>query len=173
MGIIGPIQAAMMIVAIGNIANFENAAALKSYFGWAPKVSQSGKTFDRASLTHGGIRIMKQVMFMVVANAIRLDTEWAKLYKRLVPLKCSYDERTRTYKAKIRVFGRIAGQIISMIYALLKKDQEVLSKVSQSEKPPEPTIYDPEVHRKHREGDYRSLKHSTQPSKIIQLPKKS
>lgn len=26
--------AAMMIAAIGNIANFENAAALKSYFGW-------------------------------------------------------------------------------------------------------------------------------------------
>jgi Transposase IS116/IS110/IS902 family len=105
----------MMIAAIGNIANFEHAAALKSYFGWAPRVSQSGKTFDHASLTQGGIRTMKQAMFLVVANAVRLDTEWAKLYQCLVPLKCSYDERTRTYRAKIRVFGRIAGQIISML----------------------------------------------------------
>jgi transposase len=172
LGIIGPIQAAMMIAAIGNIANFEHAAALKSYFGWAPRVSQSGKTFDHASLTKGGIRTMKQAMFLVVANAVRLDTEWAKLYKRLVPLKCSYDERTRTYKAKIRVFGRIAGQIIEMIYALLKQDQEVLSRVPPGGKPPEPTLYDPEVHRKHREGQYRALKPSTQASKIIQLPKK-
>ena len=85
------VRKGMMIAAIGNIANFEHAAALKSYFGWVPRVSQSGKTFDHASLTQGGIRTMKQAMFLVVANAVRLDTEWAKLYKRLVPLKCSYD----------------------------------------------------------------------------------
>ena len=36
---IGPIQAAMMISAIGTIANFRDAAALKSYFGWAPSVA--------------------------------------------------------------------------------------------------------------------------------------
>jgi transposase len=107
MGIIGPIQAAMMIAAIGTIANFENAAALKSYFGWAPKVSQTGKTFDRASLTLGGTRTMKQVMFLVVGNAVRWDTEWAKLYKRLVPLKCSYSEKTRSYQGKLRMPSRI------------------------------------------------------------------
>jgi hypothetical protein len=71
------------------------------------------------------------------------------------------------------VFGRIAGQIIEMIYALLKQDQEVLSKVPPGGKAPEPTLYNPEVHRKYREGQYRALKPSTQARKIIQLPKKS
>ena len=60
-----------------------------------------------------------------------------------------------------------------LIYALLKQDQEVLSKVPLGGKPPEPTLYDPEVHRKHREGQYRALKPSIQASKIIQLPKQS
>jgi len=33
---VGPLQAAMIIAAIGSIGNFESAAKLKSYFGWAP-----------------------------------------------------------------------------------------------------------------------------------------
>jgi hypothetical protein len=171
LGIIGPIQAAMMIAAIGTIANFENAAALKSYFGWAPKVSQTGKTFDRASLTHGGTRTMKQVMFLVVGNAVRMDTEWAKLYKRLVPLKCSYSEKTRSYQGKLKVFGRIAGQIIEMIYALLKKDYEVVSKVPPGEEPPEPTLYDRALHQSHRQGNYLPLKSAHRPETIVLLSK--
>jgi transposase len=171
MGIIGPIQAAMMIAAIGTIANFENAAALKSSFGWAPKVSQTGKTFERASLTHGGTRTMKQVMFLVVGNAVRLDTEWAKLYNRLVPLKCSYSEKTRSYQGKLKVFGRIAGQIIAMIYALLKKDYEVVSKVPPGEEPPEPSLYDPAVHQSHRQGNYIPLKSPHRPETIVLLSK--
>jgi transposase len=173
MQIIGPIQAAMIIAAIGTIANFENAADLKSYFGWAPIVSQTGKTFDRSSLTHTGTRTIKQVMFLVVANAIRMDTEWAKLYTRLVPLKCSYNERTRSYKGKVKVFGRIAGQIIEMIYAFLKKDHEVLSKVPLGEKPPDPTLYDPEIHKQHREGNYRPLKSLLRPETIVLLSEQS
>jgi hypothetical protein len=60
-----------------------------------------------------------------------------------------------------------------MIFALLKTDQETLSKVPPGQKPPPPMLYDPEIHRKHREGGYRSLNPGTQPRKIIQLPKKS
>jgi transposase len=44
---IGPIQAAAIIAAIGNILNFEKAADLKAYFGWAPKREQSGSSLDR------------------------------------------------------------------------------------------------------------------------------
>jgi len=173
MQIIGPIQAAMIIAAIGTIANFERASELKSYFGWAPVVSQTGKTFDRASLTRAGTCTMKQVMFLVVANAVRRDTEWAKLYKRLVPLKSSYDKRTRTYKGIIKVFGRIAGQIIEMIYALLKQDYEVLSKVLPGEKPPEATLYDPAIHQSHWQGHYRPLKPPHKPETTVLLSKQS
>ena len=114
---------------------------------------------------------MKKMIFLVVGNAIRMDCEWAKIYERLVPLKCSYDERTRSYKGKLKVIGRIAGQMISLIYALLKKDWEVLAATPSGTEPPEPTLYDPALHRAHREGGYRSQKPHERRGRIVQLPR--
>jgi hypothetical protein len=62
--------------------------------------------------------------------------------------------------------------MVSMIFALLKTDQETLSKVPPGQEPPPPMLSDAQVHRRHREGTYRSLKPGTQPRKTIQLPKK-
>jgi transposase len=173
MQIIGPIQAAMIIATIGHINNFSKASELKAYFGWAPKQEQTGVSYDRSSLSHTGTRTMKQIMFLIAISAIRLDNEWAKIYERLVPIKCGYDERTRTHKGKLKVIRRIAGQIIGMIYALLKKDAEVLSKVPPGVKVPEPTLYDREIHQAHRQGKYRSLKPVEKKEKIVLLPKPS
>ncbi|WP_201374144.1 transposase [Ktedonobacter robiniae] len=168
---IGPIQAAAIIASIGHIGNFESAARLKSYFGWAPTVAQSGSSLDSTTLTRAGTRTMKQMLFLIVANAIqKKDCEWAKLYERLVPVKCRWDERTRSYKGKLVVMGRLAGQITEMIYALLKKDAELLRKVPYGQEPPPPTLYDPEIHRAHRQGKYRTGKPDTRPRSIIQLP---
>jgi hypothetical protein len=89
----------------------------------------------------------------------------------LLPRLAIYDERIKGYRGKLKVIGRIAGQMGSMIFALLKTDQETLSKVPPGQEPPPPMLYDPEVHRKHQEGHYRSLKPGTQLRKIIQLPK--
>jgi transposase len=120
---VGPIMAATMVAAMGSIHNFSSAAKLKSYFGWAPVREQTGISFDRMHLTRGGTRTMKQMMFLVVSQAIRLqDNEWARLYERLVKTKCPYDERTRSHVGKLRVIGRIAGQMIEIMYALLKWD---------------------------------------------------
>jgi len=45
-------------------------------------------------------------MFLVVAHAVQQpENEWAILYQRLVKAKCPYDERTRSYKGKMRVVG--------------------------------------------------------------------
>jgi len=66
---LGLVQAATIIATIGSIHNFPSATALKSYFGWAPKVTQSGKTLDRSRLTPGGNRVMKQMMYWIVASA--------------------------------------------------------------------------------------------------------
>lgn len=60
-----PLAAATMLAGIGHIANFEDAAHLKSYCGWAPKRAQTGVTFDRTSLTQGGSRELKRVMYLV------------------------------------------------------------------------------------------------------------
>jgi len=167
---IGPIQAAVIIAMIGNIANFERPTQLKSYFGWAPTLKQSGKTLDRAKLSPRGVRLMKQTMYLVVWQAIRLDCEWAKIYERLVPIKCSFDERTRRYIGRGKVIGRIAGQMISVIFTLLKSDQELLSKLPAGMMPPEPGLYDPQVHRQHRSGLYQPTSSRERPRKLIQFP---
>jgi hypothetical protein len=171
---IGPIQAATIIASIGHIDNFESAARLKSYFGWAPAVAQSGQTLDSSKLTRAGTRTMKQMLFLIVGNAIQMkDCEWAKIYERLVPVKCRWDERTRSYKGKLTVMGRLAGQITEMIYALLKKDAETLRRVPKGQEPPPPLLYDPEVHRAHRQGKYRSMKPKKLSHNIVQLPNHS
>jgi hypothetical protein len=79
---ISPLYAASIMATIGSIGNFEDAAHLKSSFGWAPTRAQTGVSFDRTRLTKGGSRQMKKVMFLVAWKAIQTETEWAKLYKR-------------------------------------------------------------------------------------------
>ena len=117
---------------------------------------------------------MKQVLFLAVFQAIRLhDNEWAKLYERLVTMRCPYDERTRSYVGKTRMIGRVAGQMTEAIYALLKRDAEVVSKVPPGQEPPAPLRYDPEVHRKHRQGEYRPLKSTPLPNTITVLRPRS
>jgi hypothetical protein len=168
---IGPVQAATIIATVGTIANFEKASELKCYFGWAPKREQTGISFDRTALARRGVRPVKQMLYLMAARSTTLDCEWARIYQRLLPRMGTYDERIKDYRGKKKVLGRLAGQIASMIFALLKTDQETLSKVPPGEAPPPPLLYDAEVHRKHREGQYRSLKLGTRPRKIIQLPK--
>jgi len=167
---IGPIFAATIIATVGNIANFSRPSQLKSYFGWAPKREQTGVSFDRTRLDKGGSREMKRAMFLIVLTAIRMkETEWSKLYERLVPRLCAYDERTQSYRGKGKVIGHVAGRLIFLIYALLKKDQEVLSHLAPGVEPPAPLLYDPELHRQHRAGHYQPLKRRAAENRIVQI----
>ncbi len=68
---LGPIQAAIIMAMIGNIANFSRPSQLKSSFGWAPMIKQSGYTLDRVRLSPRGIRLMKQTMYLVVWHGTR------------------------------------------------------------------------------------------------------
>jgi hypothetical protein len=113
---------------------------------------------------------MKQILFLAVFQAIRLqDNEWAKLYERLVKTRCSYDERTQSRVGKMRVIGRVAGQMTEAIYALLKRDAELLAKILPGQDPPPPLLYDPVVHQRHRQGYYRPLKLTPLPNTITVL----
>lgn len=158
---IGPIQAATIIAAIGHIDNFSTAAALRAYFGWAPQVRQSGTTVDQARLGRSGTRTMKQAMFLIVGNAVQLECEWARIYARLVKKKCVYSERKQAYVGKVAVMGRIAGQMIGLIYMLLKRDADLQrhhGHWSPAAALPEPTLYDPAIHHAHCQGHYRSAR---------------
>lgn len=164
---ISPLAAASILATIGHIANFENVGRLKSYFGWAPKRAQTGVTFDRTSLTQGGSREMKKVMYLVAWQAIKAETEWASLYKRLVPRLCSYDERTQAYKGRGKVVGHVIGRLITLIYALLRQDDEMLSRLPPGTLPPDPVLYDPELHKRHRTGHYRPLRKTRPENRIV------
>jgi transposase len=169
---IGPTQAAAIIASIGNIANFARAAQLKAYFGWAPRVKQSGSSVDYARLTPGGQRRMKTTMYLAVWTAIqRPECEWAKLYQRLVPLKCGFNERTRQYTGRAKVMGRIAGQMIALIFVLLKRDAETLRHLPTGARTPEPALYDPALHHRHRTGHYRpALQNQRGHDQVLELP---
>jgi hypothetical protein len=133
-----------------------------AYCGWAPQVKRSGETLDQATLTRGGTHTMKQMLYLVVGNAIQQpDCEWVRLYVRLVPITCSYDERKQRYVGKNKVMTRIAGQIVSTIYALLKRDAELLAQRAPGTQAPAPLLYDPAVHKAHWEGHY----HATNPQR--------
>ncbi len=169
---IGPTSAAAIIAAIGNIDNFPSAAALKAYFGWAPRVTQSGATTDRAALARAGERTMKEIMFMAALRGIRHDTAWRALHERLVERKCAYDERTRAYTGKKVVIGRIAGQMVAMIYAFLKADAELVANAPPGGPLPAPLLYDPAVHQAHRSGQYRAMKPPVVPGRVVELPRR-
>jgi hypothetical protein len=150
---IGPMQAATIIATIGSIANFDRPAQLKAYCGWAPTLRQSGKTLDHAKLTPRGLRGLKQALFLAAWGAIRRgDNEFARLYERLVPRKCAFDERKREYIGKNKVVGRVAGQLVTVLFTLLKRDQELVAQANGGLLLPEPMVYDPALHRRHRAG---------------------
>lgn len=152
---IGSQAAASLIATIGTIANFERPGQLKSYFGWVPKIAQSGSTLDWSRLTPRGVRSMRQTMYLIVWRAIQWDADWKEVYDRLVARKCHVDERTRRLVGREKVIGRLAGQMTSVIFVLLKKDQEVLAHLAPGATPPEPQLYDADLHRKHRMGHYQ------------------
>jgi transposase len=164
-----PLAAATLLAGIGHIANFEDAAHLKSYCGWAPKRAQTGVSFDRTSLTQGGSRELKRVMYLVAWNAIKTETEWASLYKRLVPRLCSYDERVQAYKGRGKALGHVIGRLLTLIYALLKQDDETLRHLAPGTQPPEPVLYDPELHRRHRTGHYQPLRKKLPENRIVHV----
>jgi transposase len=104
---IGPIQTATILAAIGSIENFPNAGSLKSYFGWSPTVIQSGSTVDYVGQTRGGTRTMKQMMFLIVSGLINRETEWAKLYERLV------QPNAPTIRARVSERENYASSVVS------------------------------------------------------------
>lgn len=168
---IGTVPAASILAMIGHIANFSRASQLKSYFGWAPTRMHSGKMLDRAHLSPRGTRLMKRAMYLIVWKAVQTkDCVWAEIYERLIPIKCSSNESAQRSTGRGRVIGRIAGQVISGIFTLLKRDQETLSKLPPGVQPPEPVLSDPELHRRHRAGHDQAQTSEKPGRTIIQLP---
>ncbi len=145
---IGVLQSALLIASIGNIRNFDRLQKLRSYCGWSPQEEQTGITLDRSHLVQGGSPLLKTSLYLTTLQAIRMDTPWKVLYDRLVPRMCPYDERLGKFRGKMKVVGRVAGQMIGVIWLLLHQDAELIDSLKLGEEPPEPKLYDVEKHLK-------------------------
>lgn len=86
-------------------------------------------------------------MYLVAWNASQGQTEWATLYKRLVPRLCTYDERLQAYERRGKAIAHVIGSLLTLIYALLRQDHETLNHLPLGTKPPEPVLSDAELHR--------------------------
>lgn len=115
---------------------------------------------------------MRQTMYLIVWRAIQWDPDWKEVYDRLIARKCHVDERTHRLVGREKVIGRLAGQMTSVIYVLLKKDEEMLTHLAPGAIPPEPQLYDSALHRKHRIGHYQSSRSGEGPQGEIQLTSK-
>jgi hypothetical protein len=60
---------------------------------------------------------------------------WKEVYERLLARKCHTDERTHRLTGREKVIGRLAGQMTSVIFVLLKKDQELLARLAPGATP--------------------------------------
>src|SRR5260221_14759287 len=75
--------------------------------------------------------------------------------------------RTQTYKGRGKAVGHVIGRLITLIYALLKQDDETLSHLPPGTQPLEPVLYDPELHRHHRAGHYQPLRKNLPENRIV------
>lgn len=163
--VLGPIHAATFIACVGNIRNFPNVATFRKFCGWAPQDAQTGISLNQAKMNQTGSRLLRQALWLTTMTAIsHKDTFWSKLYYRLVPLKCAYDPRLKRYRGRMRVVGRVAGQMAGLVYTLLKQDADLVDHAPDPQHLPEPTLYDAEIHwgRKERTDSQHNLDKGSQ-----------
>jgi transposase len=80
---IGTTNGAQIVAEIGDVSRFRNAAALVSYAGLNPSVSQSGK-FEAtdARITKKGSAYLRRAMWLAASRACQCDTALGDFYAR-------------------------------------------------------------------------------------------
>jgi hypothetical protein len=105
------------------------------------------------------------MLHLAAKSAARLDSEWKAIYQRLEQRMCPYNAQLKRRVDKSKVINRLATQMATMIYALLKTDVELLDSLEDGMALPPPTLYDRAVYSAARQGCYKSLtrRNETQP----------
>jgi transposase len=143
----GPVSAATLLAFIGNIRNFRSAATLRKFCGCAPLETQTGTSHDHAKINPAGGRLLRAEIFRMAARSkLDPDSFWAKLSARLTPRLCVFNSKTHKLEGKSRVNGRIAGQMVGVIYALLRADADLVDSLEEQATLPPPKLYDPKIH---------------------------
>lgn len=146
---ISPILAAQLLAALVSITHYEDASNFRGYAGYGPIRRQSGTTMDSMiKKKRRGNKDLKVATWLITMAAIRLDTEWREAYNELVERLCPLVAGKRIRKN--RVVARIAGNILGVIFALLKKDHDIIATLKDGEEAPCPTLYSREKHHADR-----------------------
>lgn len=80
---IGAKSATILLSVIGNVADFESADKLASYFGIVPSVRQSNETHHAGRITKGGSKLGRTCLVQCTLVAIRYSPYLKKYYDRL------------------------------------------------------------------------------------------
>lgn len=128
---IGTTLAAQILASVGNIRNFATLARFRSYCGWAPRQSATGTTYDSTRTDRAGNRLAKLAMRQAAVSAISHSERWCALHTRLMAGPHASG-----------AMGRVTGQLVGVIYLLLKADAELVARAGDGPLPP-PVLYDP------------------------------
>ncbi|WNG93273.1 IS110 family transposase [Mycobacterium sp. ITM-2016-00318] len=81
---VGPTTSAVIAGRLGDPHRFTSLAAIRSYSGLIPKVSQSGVSKIEASITKAGDPLLREILFAAADAARKIDPQLAAKYQRLM-----------------------------------------------------------------------------------------
>ncbi len=81
---VGPVLGAAITARLGDPHRFASLAAIRSYSGLVPKVSQSGQAEHHGGITKAGDPLLRQSLWMAADMARRADPQLASTYVRLM-----------------------------------------------------------------------------------------
>ena len=81
---VGPVLGAAITARLGDPHRFTSLAAIRSYCGLVPKVSQSGQSEHHGGITKAGDPLLRQSLWMAADMARRADPQLAATYVRLM-----------------------------------------------------------------------------------------
>lgn len=131
-GGIGDYSAIGLVFEIGQVARFDSAKKISSFFGLHPIYKLSGDGTGRYRMSKKGKAVVREILFMVAMNAIQHNTL----------IKAIYWEHVNNGMSKMAALGLCMHKILRIIYGMLKNN----------------TPFDPEIDRKNREKSYRPTK---------------
>lgn len=108
---IGDISATIMLSAIGNVDDFEDADKVASYLGIVPRVYNSGDTVKHGHITKMGNKIARTALVQSTLIAIKYNGYLRQFYERL-----------KAKKGSGKAIIATSRKLLAIIYRTLKYD---------------------------------------------------
>lgn len=108
---IGDVSATIMLSAIGDIKDFDDANKLASYFGIVPRIHNSNETVRQGRITKMGNKIARTALVQSTLIAIRYNDYLGRFYQRM-----------KVKKGSGKAIIATSRKLLVIIYRVLKYD---------------------------------------------------